>query len=287
MPQSFSSADAARGPALHESLQEYGRGIAGGMLFSLPMLYTMEVWWTGFLARPLQLLAYVGVSFLLLLGYNRYAGMRADSSFLEVAIDSIEEMGLGFLIAALVLWLLGRIEAAMPAAEIMGKIVVEAMPVAIGVSVGTAQLGGGGDDAERGKVGDDGSPSTQGQLVLAFCGAVLFAANVAPTEEILVLGVEASSAKLLGLIALSLAVGALILYHSDFVGTKRHVRRDGAFWMLFGLITSYAAALAASAMMLWFFRRLEEGSMWTNVAQIVVLAFPAMMGASAGRLLIQ
>ncbi len=59
------------------------------------MLYTMEVWWTGFLASPLRLMGYVGVSFLLLLGYNRFAGMRADSSFLEVAIKSIEEMCLG------------------------------------------------------------------------------------------------------------------------------------------------------------------------------------------------
>jgi len=27
-----------------ESLQEYGRGIAGGLMFSIPLLYTMEVW---------------------------------------------------------------------------------------------------------------------------------------------------------------------------------------------------------------------------------------------------
>ena len=35
-----------------KSLQEYGRGIAGGMLFSLPLLYTMEVWWAGFSIHP-------------------------------------------------------------------------------------------------------------------------------------------------------------------------------------------------------------------------------------------
>jgi hypothetical protein len=27
-----------------ESLREYGRGVAGGLLFSLPLLYTVEVW---------------------------------------------------------------------------------------------------------------------------------------------------------------------------------------------------------------------------------------------------
>lgn len=274
-------------PKIRESLQEYGRGIAGGMLFSLPLLYTMEVWWAGFLAEPSELLAYICVSFLLLLGYNRYAGMRADSSFLEVAIDSVEEMGIGIVISTLVLWLLGRITAEMPATEILGKIVVAAMTVAVGVSVGTAQLGGGGDESRSGKAGEDGPPSTRGQLVLAFCGAVLFAANVAPTQEILIMGLEATNARLLGVIALSLAVGALIFYHSDFVGTKQYVRRDGTFWTLFGLVTSYAAALVASTMMLWFFDRLEADATWTNLSLIVVLGFPAMLGASAGRLLIQ
>ncbi len=37
------------------TLQEYSRGLIGGLLFGLPLLYTMEVWWTGFLAGPLRL----------------------------------------------------------------------------------------------------------------------------------------------------------------------------------------------------------------------------------------
>src|SRR5690348_9303056 len=42
-----------------KSLQEYGRGIAGGILFSLPLLYTMEVWWAGFSVHPWRLAAAV------------------------------------------------------------------------------------------------------------------------------------------------------------------------------------------------------------------------------------
>src|SRR5687768_4310411 len=34
--------------SITESLREYGRGVAGGLMFSLPLLYTMEVWWAGF-----------------------------------------------------------------------------------------------------------------------------------------------------------------------------------------------------------------------------------------------
>jgi len=47
-----------------------------------------------------------------------------------VAIDSVEEMGLGLLIAAFVLWLLGQITFDMTVNEILGKI-IEAMTVAL------------------------------------------------------------------------------------------------------------------------------------------------------------
>lgn len=282
---------------LHESLQEYGRGVVGGLMFSLPLLYTMEIWWAGFLVDPYYLLAYVGVTFLLLLGYNRYAGMHEDARFWEVAIDSVEEMGIGLVIAALVLYVLGRITGDMPYSEILGKIVVESMTVAVGVSVGTAQLGGGGPRSDE---ASEQTPSAGGeqrepklrsgmiaQLVLAFCGAVLFAANVAPTEEIVMIGIETSPEKLLGLVALSLVVGAITLLFSGFVGADKHVHRDGIFWAVFAVMTSYAAALLASAMMLWFFQRLAGVPLSVAVAQVVVLAFPGMLGASAGRLLIQ
>src|ERR671914_1976061 len=109
-----------------ESLQEYGRGLAGGLMFSLPLLYTMEVWWVGFIAHPYRLLVYVLATFVLLLGYNRFAGLRRDASMAEVAIDSVEEMGIGLFLAALILFLLGRITPEMPFGEIAGVIVAEA-----------------------------------------------------------------------------------------------------------------------------------------------------------------
>jgi putative integral membrane protein (TIGR02587 family) len=267
--------------------------VAGGLIFSLPLLYTMEMWWAGFNVRPEALLLYVGLTLLLLLGYNRYAGMRRDASWAEVAIDSIEEMGIGLVLAALVLFLLGRITADMPASEIMGKIVMESMTVAIGISIGTAQLGGESKDTgaaaglHPGKTEDSKHPDHTAQIVLAFCGAVLFAANIAPTEEIVIIGAETSTWKLLGLIALSLTVGATILFYSDFVGSSHFVRRDGLFWFVGGTMMSYSAALVAAGLMLWFFHGFSGQPLREVVSQLVVLAFPASLGASAGRLLIQ
>lgn len=286
--------------SLTKSLQEYLRGVIGGVMFSLPLLYTMEVWWAGFSLHPLRIFVYVLATFTLLLGYNRYAGLRRDASPLEVVIDSVEEMGLGLLVAAAFLWLLGRITTDMTINEVAGKIIVEAMTVAIGVSVGTAQLGGGSDRAQSSDTGmeEKSSPKASpvpgqddvdflGQVVISLCGAVLFAANVAPTEEIIVIGTQISSERLLGLALVSMVLGALILFYSDFIDAERFTRHNSIFTIISGTVITYALALVASAAILWFFGRFDGVTLITGVSQTVALAMPATLGASAGRLLLQ
>lgn len=283
---------------LSESVEEYGRGIAGGFLFSLPLLYTMEVWWHGFLATPLKLLAYLGFTFVLLLGYNRFAGMREDAGWLDVAIDSIEEMGIGVLLSSLILYLLGQIDAESTRGELIGKIAIETGMVAVGVSVGTAQLGGGNGDEKQDQGKDEKAGMEKGEegklrhasmanIFIGFCGAFLIAANVAPTEEIMMIAAEASSVKLAALALVSLATAAIVLFFSNFRGSSRYSVVESR-WKLAGIAaTTYAIAAIASAMMLWFFDRFDGVGLTFAVSEIVVLAFPAVIGASAGRLLLQ
>jgi putative integral membrane protein (TIGR02587 family) len=273
-------------PTPADSLREYGRGLAGGLLFSLPLLYTMEVWWEGFIASPDRILVYLGCVFLLLLGYNRHAGIRRDASWIEVVIDSVEELGLGIVTAAGVLFLLGRIGPDQSLHEVAGKILVEAGIVAIGFSVGTAQLG---SDKEKddGLTGhDDEGASFWNELTIATCGAVLFAANVGPTEEIVVVAVETAPVRLLGLAVLSILVAMLILYFSDFF-RARPTQPHSPFQIAAGTVVTYGIALIVSAGILWFFGRFDGTAADVCIRQVIVLGFPAVLGASAGRLLIQ
>lgn len=292
-----------------ESLEEYGRGVAGGLMFSLPLLYTMEMWWAGFIAHPYRLVAYMLATFVLLLGYNRFAGLRRDASMAEVAIDSVEEMGIGILLAALVLFLLGRISFEMPISETAGLIAIQAMTVAIGVSIGTAQLGAGGKEDE-GLTQDSASQPQQssndsvesnkkhnpvikkevhfgGQMVLALLGAVLFAANLAPTEEIVVIAIESSWLNLVGLAVFSLLIAFLVLHYSDFKGADEFVSADHPTIVLLGTVLTYAIALCACASILFFFGRFDGVTMFTALAQTITLAVGGTLGASAGRLLLQ
>jgi putative integral membrane protein (TIGR02587 family) len=273
-----------------DSLREYGRGLAGGMIFSLPLLYTLEVWEAAATVSPTRMLVALLGTFLLLLGYNRYAGMRADSGWREVAIDSVEELGLGLLVAALVLYLLGRIGTGEGFGETLGIVLIEGMNTAIGFSVGTAQLGGDAGNGESGLEGEAGGgrgTSFLGQFALAICGAVLFAANIAPTEEVVVIAVGISLSRALGLIVLSCSLGALVLYFSNFHGSGRWSRPAGRAGVVRGTVVTYVAALASSAVILWVYGRFDGMGLGVVLSQIVVLSLGSSLGASAGRLLLQ
>ena len=274
-----------RSPTTAETLREYGRGIGGGFLFSLPLFLTMETWHAAVTAGPGRLLFAMGATFVLLCGYNLYAGLRHDSTLTEVLIDSVEEMGIGLMLSVCLLYLFGRLDPAVPFSEHLALIVLEGMFAAVGVSVGTAQLSSGD---ERNLGGPQGRHQTlSSEVVLAVCGSVLVAANVAPTEEVLLLASEMPAARVLAVMALSLLVAALLLFYSDFKGSARFAGSRGTFGVLHGSAITYVSALFAAAVLLWFFGRFAHHGASINAAQCVVLGFPATLGAAAGRLLLR
>ena len=274
---------ARRVPATADSLREYGRGIAGGFLFSLPLILTMEVWSISVSVSPARLLAGLVGTFVLLCGYNAYAGLRHESRPPEILVDSVEELGIGLLLATVVLYTLGLIGPASSREEIVALIVVEGLFVAVGVSVGTAQLTSGEDRGQaRGR-----QETVASEVVLAICGAVLVAANVAPTDEVVLLAGGLRPPLLLGTMLASMLLAATLLYFSDFTGSARFAGVRGMFGVVHGTSITYAAALVASAAILWFFGRFDQNALTLNVAQCVVLGFAATLGAAAGRLLLR
>ncbi len=275
---------------ISESLKEYARGITGGLLFSFPMLFTMEVWWAGFIAKPESLLL-VLITYLLLLGYNRYAGMHPDVTWRSVLVDSIEELGIGLLISFGVLLMLKRIVLNdMAIDEIMGKVIIEAMAVSVGVSVGTSQLG-----AEKDNTADENQDKSNGvnrdtktaMFVLGLCGAILIGGNVAPTEEIVQLAVESGPIEILVMALVSLLLCIVVVFFSDFRGTINTKNNGLLYNIAFDTCLSYLTALGAGAFMLWFFGRFEGVSFWIAFSQVIVLGIITSLGASAGRLLIK
>lgn len=282
---------------IKESTQEYARGIAGGLLFSFPVLYTMEVWWAGYRTQPFGLIIIIFVTFLLLLAYNRYAGMRPGVAWKGVAIDSIEEMGIGLFVSFVMLLMLDEIElSVLSIDETLGKVIVEAMFVSIGVSIGTAQLGESTEEKEKdiapslAKERESGIKRRSGKMAvaaLALCGSILIGGNVAPTDEVVDIALKAQPHNVLIMVIVSILLCVLVTYFSDFKGSGRKEMKNLTYHMTFDTCLSYMIALIASAFVLWYFGRFEGLCFENIVAECVVLGVIASLGASAGRLLIK
>ena len=270
---------------ISETLRVYARGVAGGLIFSLPLLYTMEVWAAGHTASPGRLLALLSGTIALLLAYNWAGGLRAAQGWGENLFEAAEELCLGLLTAAIVLLLIGQLDPGGSPGEWVGMVTLEGAIAAIGVSVGTEQLGvaesGAGPGGRSGRF-----PAIVGELATAALGATLIAANVAPTEEVAAVAFRASSGQLIGLMAVSVTLAALLLNASDFRGADRLSRRDVGLGPLRGTAVTYAVAFVVAGLLLWVLGRFDGEAPSTMLARTVVLAFPAALGAAAGRLLL-
>lgn len=280
---------------VHKSLKEYGRGIIGGFLFSLPMLFTMEVWWAGNIISYYILVIYIVLILLLLLGYNRFAGMRHDASWGEVIVDSVEEMGLGFLLSFILLWIIGEIDfQQMHFAEIAGKLAMETTAVAIGISVGTAQLGSDEKEEDSGMGSNDNEKSKSRNdslghfITLSVCGGVLIAANIAPTEEVVIIGLNLAPVKAFLLVLLSILISTVIMFFIDFKGANG-ASANGVelIKVVQHTCLSYALALCVSGLLLALFGRFAGNNFAVSLYETIVLAVPAALGTSAGRLLLK
>lgn len=285
---------------IKESLAEYAQGVIGGLLFSFPLLYTMEIWHAGFLAQPYHLVVMMVGTFLLLLGYNRFAGMHPGTSWKNVVIDSFEEMGIGMIMSFCILLMLNIIQLGENSTdEIMGKVITEAMFVSIGVSIGTAQLGdsakeGNGEEgedrepSEAEKKGKEWRSSKVALVVLALCGSMLVAGSVAPTEEVLLIAVTAKPLHILIIAIVSILLSLVVCYFSDFKGIDRPDNQSPTVYeIVFETCLTYCSALIASVFAIWYFFGFSDTGLWNIVAQCIVLGLIASLGASAGRLLIK
>src|SRR5688572_31849724 len=94
---------------LRDSLRDYARAAAGGLVIGIPLLYTMEVWFHAFLLPWWKLLLLLVVAFFIVLGYNSVAGFRRERTFTELVLDSTATVGLGIVISFVALIVLGQI----------------------------------------------------------------------------------------------------------------------------------------------------------------------------------
>ncbi len=261
---------------------DLARAFGGALLFSLPLLMTMEMWWFGFILEPFRLAIFLLVSLPLLVGLAFYAGFaRRHRGLGHALLDTLVALAVGYLTAAAILTLFGMLEFDAPPLQIVGQLTLQAVAGAMGALLAGRQLSaGGGDEA----LGDEDEATYPGELFLMVAGALFLALNMAPTEEMILIAYRMSPLHVAALVFVSLGLMHAIVYRVGFAGQEEHDRPWAAF--VHFTLAGYGLVLLTSLYVLWVFGRTEGHGLAEVVDAVVVLSFPGAIGAAAARLLV-
>ena len=258
-----------------------GRGVAGALFLALPMLMTMEMWHLGFsMARErLFLLLLLDIPLLILLAHR--IGFEETFGWRETIRDAAIAYGIGILTSLVVLTALGLLRGGMPASELSGKVALQSVPASIGAMLGRSQLGHDDDDTGTKET------SYAGELLLMAAGALFLSLNIAPTDEMMVLAYKMTVWHALAVALISIALMHGFVYAVSFTG-GHELSPQTPWWHAFVRFTlpGYVIALAISIFALWIFERLGGSALVEVALSVIVLGFPAALGAAAARLIL-
>lgn len=273
------------GRAVNETVLDHLRAAVGGLFVGLPLLWTMEMWEQGATQPALKLLLLFVLAFGIVVGFNAVSGFRRERSWIELVVDAGQGMGLSILVAAAMLFVLGRLEAELGLPTLVGRIGLLSIPVAFGTALASTVLSEPEEGSGREPVG------TIGRLFVAAGGALYFALNVAPTDEVRILGSEADVPLLLVAIAASLVISLAIVFVVELPGGRAGSRSD---WSSVGplehpvgeTVAAYAIAVLVSLILIFAFGLSDGLGLRALAGSVVMLATVASFGSAAARLLI-
>ncbi|WP_299763101.1 TIGR02587 family membrane protein [Ramlibacter sp.] len=273
--------------AARESNAMFARGLArafaGAVIFGLPLMMTMEMWWLGFHMEParLALLLAVFLPFLVLLSWH--SGFEPTFSWRDDVVDALVAFAVGIVASLVILSACGLLARDMAWREIVGKVSLQALPASIGALLAQTQLG----ERDEAKSPRGGAEAYASELFIMAVGALFLAFNLAPTDEMMVIALQCTEWQAIVLMLLALAAMHAFVYALAFRGSHDKPR-DASAWSIFlrFTVTGYALVLLLCAWMLWSFGRFDGLSLLHAIKAVAVLAFPAAIGAAAARLIL-
>jgi putative integral membrane protein (TIGR02587 family) len=257
------------------------RAFGGALLFSLPMLMTMEMWELASYMSKSRLALLLSLNIPFLIGLSHYMGFEETFGFIDDAIDAFVALAVGFIASAVALGLFAVITSGTSSQEIIGNIAIQVVPASIGAMFAQSQLGGAAGQEKKKRAAGYG-----GQIFIMAAGALFLSFNVAPTEEMVLIAHKMTAWHSLALALASLMVMHAFVYAVEFHG-QISIQPHIPLWseILRFTIVGYAVVLLISLYILWTFGR-TEGMSWDELMAVtIVLGFPAAVGAAAARLI--
>lgn len=266
----------------HEFWIDYARALAGALIFSWPLLMTMETWWLGMYLERYRIGLFLVVLLFTLYGLSHFAGFRRTEDWRDDVIDSLVAFSAGVLVATLMLGIFNVLAVNMGTSELIGKIAILSVPASMGAIIASKQLGA-RQENERNKE----EASYAGELFIMAAGALFFAFNVAPTEEMFLIAYMMTKWHTFILVLVSLLMMHGFVYKVGFRGQEKGPPGATSLRLAYHFSgVGYAIALLVSAYVLWTYGRFDGLAPDVMVSTTIVLGFPAALGAALARLVI-
>lgn len=266
----------------HQYAIALSRAFAGALIFGLPLLMTMEMWWLGSYLGPWRILQLSVANILLLYGLSKVAGFEESRNRLDDILDAFAAYAVAAVTATVVLMLVDAIALGMPPQEIAGKIAVQAVPGSFGAMIG-AKMMGEGEEIEKHERWRKTFP---GRMFLTLAGALFLSFTVAPTEEMIVIAYRIHPEQALVMMLLSIVLLHSILYVVGFPGQESRREHNHGHALFHHTLPAYAIAAAAAFYILWSFGRTSGVDVSHIAMTVIVLAVPASIGAGIARVVV-
>lgn len=268
--------------SVRKKLHDLGRAIIGAMMLGMPLLYTMETWWLGWRLPAWLLLAWAILGLVVIsvvvhfVGFRKNVDERKQPWWMEVT-DFFELLATSFIAGLIVLYMFGIAEWGDDLGQVVRLGLVEVVPLGLGAAITNRALAG----AENA----DGATKFGHEMGIFALGALFFAFNVAPTEEMELMAAHAGPLRLVIVIFASLLLAYLALYELQFRGSAGRVSGAESKWLQVGeTVTGYAISVLVSAALLWAYGHFQDTITPMEMAQkTVVLAFIGSLGGAAAR----
>lgn len=262
------------------------RAFAGAVIFSFPLILTMEMWSIGVSIEKFRLILFMFLAVPLLTGLSYFIGFEETSCLKDDVIDAFVAYAVGFITSGILLSLFGVVTPNDSVEEIVGKISIQAVIGAIGAMLAQSELGAENEETDENQ--EKRNNKYSGEIFLMGVGAIFLAMNPAPTEEIVLISYKMSNFQIVALALFSIILMHAFVYIVEFRGQEKRRPTENSIAGVFlrYTIVGYALVLLISLYLVWTFGHIDGVSLGNIAKTVAVMSFPGALGAAASRLIL-
>lgn len=263
------------------------RAVAGALFGALPLLFTMEMWWYGRAASERALIGWLVVTAGIVALCLLFGGFRHGQGEI-LQLDLPITLGVAVTVAAVTLLVVGQIHPGRTPLDVAVRMIAaEAVPCAIGAALALTLF----RPRQRSTEVDrriDRLPQDEQKILATIVGGAFFAFNIAPTEEVWKMTMEAEPLNFPLIVIFSLLASYMIVFLADFAEQPPRYREGALGTPLAETLASYLISLVVSFAFLVAFGHVSaETPLYFQLAGAVMMGYVTTIGGSAGRVLVR